>query len=220
MKIRSLSLIVLVVLTLAGSAADPDSTRPPVDWQAWAQWAEKLQPVTDSQGHGPDIGSDEWANALARKLGVIDAQGHGPDIGSKEWRSAVENKLKPQEQRQLLSSHDTVARFAGLKDHTCMGRTALCPDRCRHSGKLATFEIVKYLNYGKPGQYGDPQQTQFMVLIEDNMKSPKVPAAILNAVMALKPGDLVHLKWNHDYVTRNGSSFPERPIVLMEKQKE
>lgn len=45
----------------------------------------------------------------------------------------------------------------------------LCPDRCGHSGKLATFAIVKYLRYEKPGEFGDPRQEQFLVLIEDNM---------------------------------------------------
>jgi hypothetical protein len=105
-----------------------------------------------------------------------------------------------------------------------MGLTTLCPDRCGESGKLATFAIVKYLAYEKPGQYGDPKQEQFMVLIEDNMKNPKVPKAIRDAVLALKPGDLVRLQWNHDYVTREGSKFPERPIknlsVLTKEQAE
>ena len=121
----------------------------------------------------------------------------------------------PEKQRQLLSSHDTIARFAGLADHQCLGRTSLCPDRCGESGKLATFEIVKYLRYEKPGEYGDPKQERFMVLIEDNMKHAKVPAAIRDAILVLKPGDLVHLQWNHDYVTQDGSKFPERPITSL-----
>ena len=118
----------------------------------------------------------------------------------------------PEKQRELLSAHDTVARFVGMKDHKCMGRTSLCPDRCGESGQLATFTIVKYLKYDKPGEYGDPKQEQFMVLVEDNMKNVKVPKAIRDAIIALKPGDLVHLQWNHDYVTQAGSKFPERPI--------
>jgi hypothetical protein len=93
-----------------------------------------------------------------------------------------------------------------------MGRTSLCPDRCGDSGKLATFVIVTYLNYEKPGEYGDPKQEKFVVLVEDNMGNVKVPKAIRVAVLALKPGDLVHLQWNHDYVTQGGSKFPERPI--------
>lgn len=192
----------------------------PKDWAAWAKWAEQLHPVTDAQGHGPDIGSDEWANALAKRLGVIDAEGHGPDFRSDEWRAAVEKKLQPKIRRDLLSSHDTKARYLGLKEHRCMGRTSLCPDDCGHSGKLATFEIVQYINYEKPGEYGDPKQERFQVLIQDNKGNVKVSAEISAAIAGLQVGDSVHLKWNHNYITRNGSSFPERVIVLLEKARE
>jgi hypothetical protein len=192
----------------------------PTDWKAWAEWAEKLRPVTDNQGHGPDIGSDEWAGALGKQLDI------GGVAGSKEWRKAVEKKLtakeKPAEnvKRELLSSHDTEASFVGLKDHRCMGLTSLCPDQCGESGKLATFMIDKYLDYKKPGEYGDPKQEEFMVLIENNMRNAKVTVAIRDAILALKPGDKVHLKWNHDYVTKDGSSYPDRPIVTLKPIKE
>ncbi len=208
----------LLIIALAGFTFAQEPA--PKEWEAWAKWAEKLHPITDAQGHGPDIGSDEWAIALSKRLQVMDALGHGPDLKSDEWRAAVEKKLKPQEKRELLSAHDTIARFTGLKDHKCLGRTSLCPDECGHSGKLATFEIVKYLNYEKPGEFGDPKQEQFQILIEDNMGNVKVPAGIREAILALKPGDEIHLKWNHDFVTRDGSSFPERTITLLEKRGE
>lgn len=221
-----LFLLALAGLALAGKSAAPPASEPPADWSAWAKWVENLHPVSDKDGHGPDIGSDEWARALDRGLKISDGAGHGPDIRSGEWRRAVEKKLlpkadaKPEAQRKLLSSHDTEARFVGLADYKCMGRTALCPDRCGHSGKMATFEIVKYIQYRKPGEYGDPKQERFQVLIEDNMKNVKVPASIRDAVLAMKPGTPVHLKWNHDYVTREGANFPERVITLLEKRKE
>jgi hypothetical protein len=202
-------LVALAGLTFAQQPA-------PKEWDAWAKWAEKRHPVTDAEGHGPDIGSDEWANALAKRLGVIDADGHGPDLKSDEWRAAVEKKLMPKEKRELLSAHETTARFTGLKDHQCMGRTSMCPDRCGDSGKLAVFEIIEYLNYRKPGKYGDPKQERFQILIEDNMKNLKVSPGIRDAILALQPGDSVHLEWNHDYVSKDGSSFPERVIVKLE----
>lgn len=207
------AILACLILTNMLLQAEPAA---PAAWDDWAKWAEKLHPVTDKQGHGPDIGSDEWAAALSKKLGVTDPQGHGPDLKSAEWRAAVERKIRPAETRELLSSHDTEARFEGIKDHTCMGRTALCPDRCGHSGKLATFEIVRYLDYQKPGEYGDPKQDKFQILIEDNSGRAKVPDGIHKAILALKPGDKVRLKWNHDYVTRDGSKFPDRPVVLLE----
>ena len=208
-------LTVLLLSTLAAISQDA----PPKDWTAWAKWAEQQHRITDAQGHGPDIGSDEWANALAKRLGVIDAQGHGPDLKSDEWRAAVEKKLKPQEKRELLSSHDTTARFTGLKEHKCMGRTSLCPDDCGHSGKLATFEILEYIHYEKSATYGDPKQVTFEILIEDNKQKAKVPAEIHKAILALKPGDTVRLKWNHDYVTRAGAGAPEPVILLLEKKE-
>ena len=205
----------LAVLAAMAFAQDT----PPKDWNAWAKWAEQRHPVTDAEGHGPDIGSDEWANALAKRLGVIDAEGHGPDPKSDEWRAAVEKKLMPEDKRELLSSHDTIAVLRGIREHTCMGLTSLCPDRCGHSGKLATFGILEYLRYEKPGEYGDPKQESFQLLIEDNMGNRKVSAEIHATILALKEGDKVHLKWNHDYVTKDRSSFPDRPITLLEKKK-
>lgn len=196
---------------------------PPTAWLEWAKWVEKLHPVTDTEGHGPDIGSAEWSGALDKKLRITDAAGHGPDIGSIEWRRAVEKKLipasDPEKTRELLSAHSTAARFEGLRDHRCLGMTALCPDRCGESGKLATFTIVKYLRYEKRGEYGDPKQEQFLVLIEDNMKHPKVSPAIRDVILALKPGDPVELDWNHDYVTQDGSKFPERPITRIVRRE-
>lgn len=188
---------------------------PPEDPKAWAEWAEKLNPVSDAQGHGPDIGSGEWMAALDKKLGITDEQGHGPDLGSDEWRRAAEKKLKDNN-RILLSSHSTVATFTGISDHRCTGLTALCPDQCGHSGKLASFKIVKYVSYEKPGEYGDPKQETFQLLIKDNMGNAKIPAAILKKINALKPGTEVLLDWDHDYITKEGSKFPERTIVRLE----
>lgn len=215
---RSLILSSLLLSSSFLFGAD-DKITPPKAWGEWAAWVEAQKPVTDKDGHGPDIGSDEWASALGKRLKISDAAGHGPDVKSEEWRAAVEKKLAPpaapKDDRQLLSSHDTVATFEGLTDHRCMGRTSLCPDRCGESGKLATFKITKYLAYEKPGEYGDPKQDKFMLLIEDTQKNAKVAEPILKAITALKPGDTVRLKWNHDYVTREGSKSPERPIVSL-----
>lgn len=123
------------------------------------------------------------------------------------------------EKRELLSSHSTVAKFIGIKDHECLGKTSLCPDRCGHSGKLATFEIIEYLDYQKPGEYGDPKQTSFQVLIRDNLGNAKIPAEILSIIESLKPDTKVKLSWNHDYVTRNKTSSPERPITKIEAEQ-
>jgi len=67
---------------------------PVEDWKAWAQKVEARYPVTDTMGHGPDIGSDEWARALQHRLQIIDDAGHELEVGSDAWRAAVEERLE------------------------------------------------------------------------------------------------------------------------------
>ena len=185
------------------------------DWKPWSENIERIHPITDANGHGPDIGSDEWANALSKKLGIMDAEGHGPDIKTGEWRKAIEKKLNLP-QRELLSSHSTVAKFVELKDQRCMGRTSLCPDRCGHSGKIAVFEITEYLAYQKLGQYGDPRQEKFQILIEDNQGNAKIDAGYIRIIESFKPGAMVKLSWNHDYVTKDNAGYPDRIITHLQ----
>jgi hypothetical protein len=118
-------------------------------------------------------------------------------------------------QREMLSKHETVAQFDGVAYHRCMGMTSLCPDKCGSSGDMATFRILKYIAYAKPGEYGDPEQTTYQFLVQDNMKNAKVSATIKAAVESLKKGDYVRLDWQHDYVTQDGSKFPERTVIAL-----
>ncbi|MDE0835193.1 MAG: hypothetical protein OSA84_02445 [Akkermansiaceae bacterium] len=122
---------------------------------------------------------------------------------------------KPAEKRELLSSHQTTATFSGIEKRKCRGRTSACPYRCGDSGDYASFKIIEYIDYKKPGKYGDPKQTTFSVQIQDNMENQKVSPEILKAIKALKVGDIAHLNWNHDYVTKGGTSSPERTIQLI-----
>jgi hypothetical protein len=120
-------------------------------------------------------------------------------------------------ERQTLSKHSTVAQFEGIAYQRCMGLTALCPDQCGSSGDFATFRILKYLGYEKPGEYGDPKQTEFVFQVEDNHKNPKVSAEVKSKLAALSKGDYVRLDWVHDYVTKGGTSSPERICTRVEK---
>ena len=124
------------------------------------------------------------------------------------------------EKRELLSEHHTVAVFDGVEFRLCRGRTALCPENCGHSGNFAFFTVKKYVKYEKHGEYGDPQQKSFVVQVSDFDKMPFGNPEISKTIAGLKKGDLVHLSWNHDYVTKNGTSSPERPIVKLEKMKQ
>lgn len=125
------------------------------------------------------------------------------------------------ETRKLLADHQTVAKFKGVAFRKCMGLTAMCPDNCGHSGDFASFDIVGYIKYEKADQYGDEKSDSFIVQIQDNKKNAKVSKEIADTVKGLKADDYVVLTWHHDYVTRTegggSSSFPERPIVKLEK---
>lgn len=119
---------------------------------------------------------------------------------------------------KTLARHETVAEFQGTRYKKCLGLTSLCPDKCGESGTIAVFKIIKYLNYEKLGEYGDPKCEQFIFMTEDNMKNQKVPTNIRDTVVLLKEGDIVLLSWNHDYVMIDGSSGPERSITKLKKQ--
>ena len=121
------------------------------------------------------------------------------------------------EKRVLLAEHETLAVFEGVDYRLCPGRTALCPKTCGDSGEFALFTITKYLKYKKHGEYGDPEQKTFQVQVSDYDKKPKGDAKVLETVRGLKKGDAVLLSWRHEYVTRAGASFPERPLVKLEK---
>ena len=97
------------------------------------------------------------------------------------------------------------------------GRTALCPDKCGDSGEFACFAVKKYLKYQKHGQYGDPEQKTFLVQVSDYNRKPKGDPKILQTIKGMQKGDYVLLSWYHDYVTKEGSSSPERPIIKLEK---
>ncbi len=115
-----------------------------------------------------------------------------------------------------LARNETIAEFEGTNYHRCMGLTSLCPDQCGDSGTMANFRIIRYLKYEKLGEYGDPKSGRFAFLLEDNLKHAKVNRPIQDAVNALNQGDGVFLSWNHDYVTADGASGPQRPIVKLE----
>lgn len=113
----------------------------------------------------------------------------------------------------VLSRHDTDAVFVGFRQHACMGRTRLCPDKCGHSGTLAVFKIERYNAYEKPGKYGDPKTDEFVVMLDSTIGTSAVSDRLAEQIRSLKPGEKVRLVWEHIYVsTPDGARFPERVI--------
>lgn len=122
----------------------------------------------------------------------------------------------PAEKREVLAEHETIAVFAGLQYRKCMGMTTQCPEECGDSGEFAVFNIFKYTRYQQNGKYGGKQKV-YLIQVSDFHRKPKGDPKILELVRGFKPGDYVQLFWRHDYVTRDGASFPQRPIVKLEK---
>lgn len=132
----------------------------------------------------------------------------------KPTEPAKPDAKKVKETYQVLSLHVTKAVFAGTSERRCRHRTALCPDRCSHGGTIARFDITRYIDYEKPGQYGDPKSEQFMTML----KLPDLTQKQIDQIKKLKKGTPVHLSWEHRYVKRtspNGSSSqsPRRVII-------
>ncbi|MGB6221216.1 hypothetical protein, partial [Haloferula sp.] len=75
---------------------------------------------------------------------------------------------------------------------------------------------LKYLDYRKPGEYGDPKQKEFQVLIDNSLNKELIEEPERGLLLDLNTGALVKLSWHHDYVTKEGSQFPERVIVDLE----
>ncbi|KIZ06633.1 hypothetical protein MNEG_1317 [Monoraphidium neglectum] len=77
-----------------------------------------------------------------------------------------------------------------------------------------------YLEYEKPGEYGDEKRGQFAFDLkgQQGRSGPlaDTQAALAEQVQALSPGDWVWLSWVHEYVHDGGSSFPERPVTAMQ----
>ncbi len=116
-----------------------------------------------------------------------------------------------------LATNSTIAVHEGISKRPCMFRTALCPDRCGHSKEIAQFKILEYLEYTKPGEYGDEKQDKFYANLNINDEEDRQKKEFIDFIKELKKGDKVKLNWDHIYVDNNGSRYPERPIRSISK---
>ena len=87
--------IILFALLLASGCSFQER---PVDLQHtpcsadWYSHVDSLLKVSDSQGHGPDLGSNEWRSAAEFKLKLRSVQ-NKPDIMSEAWCEYIDAKL-------------------------------------------------------------------------------------------------------------------------------
>lgn len=100
-----------------------------------------------------------------------------------------------------------------------MHRTSLCPTACGHAVAWAMFDIETYLAFEKRGEYGDEKGATFALQTRPADQVGHVASA-LDVLETLTVGDRVRLAWLHEYVTEQGSSFPTRRVVRIEKIKD
>ena len=62
---------------------------PPHGSPAWNRIVDRRLHITDSAGHGPDLGSEEWMGAVSKKSGIA------PNLepGTEAWYRAVDAKV-------------------------------------------------------------------------------------------------------------------------------
>lgn len=115
---------------------------------------------------------------------------------------------------ELLASNTVTAQFLGTRRLPCMGRTALCPDRCGHAAAVAVFRVIANEAYAKPGKYGDDKaESGSEILIDAAADVPGQDAAVKETLAVLTPGDTVRLTQKHYYADMGEVLMPVRPVT-------
>lgn len=122
---------------------------------------------------------------------------------------------------ELLASNTVTAQFLGTRALPCMGRTALCPERCGHAAAVAVFRVLSNEAYDKPGKYGDDKaEPGSELMIDAAADTPGQDAAVSETLAVLTPGDVVRLTQKHYYAEMGGVHMPIRPVTeLTVKEK-
>lgn len=114
----------------------------------------------------------------------------------------------------LLASNTVTAQYLGTRRLPCMGRTALCPDRCGHAAAVAVFRVISNESYAKPGKYGDDKaEPGSEILIDAKEDVPGQDVSVLKTLASLTPGDVVVLTQKHYYADFGDVLMPVRPVT-------
>lgn len=117
--------------------------------------------------------------------------------------------------RDLLYGYKTVATFQESYRQPCRFMTSLCPDQCGHATNVYKFHLDTL-----QAEQGTSADTRFVTPVtegKDHLVGEKDLGAFVDLAKSLQAGDKVNLDWNHDYVTKGGSKFPDRPVVNLAK---
>ena len=111
----------------------------------------------------------------------------------------------------ILSHHDAICEFAGIRHIPCRFMTALCPDRCDHASDVAVFNVIEYKTYERTSKYGDEKQTT--ILCEVKKPVYNQDPSIAEKAKSLTPGQKVEVVYDHLYVHDDRGARPERPLI-------
>lgn len=125
------------------------------------------------------------------------------------------------ETSQELASNTVTAVYRGTFHRTCKGRTALCPDRCGHSGSVARFDVLSNEGYTRSGRYGDERlEPGAYLMVNTSRPEEGQSEEVTSRLGALEPGDTVRLTVTHYYVNGPHAFYPIRPVTKLELLEE
>jgi len=108
-----------------------------------------------------------------------------------------------------FARHKVIAQFTGIRKITCTSSTALCPDRCGHSGSYAFFSIKKYLEYLRPDPRGEEKKEIFTIKLDGERKAAGLDERALGLIKNLNPEDHLVLLWVHGKFDGGDLPLPE-----------
>lgn len=123
--------------------------------------------------------------------------------------------------RELIFGYSSKATFLSKEFRPCRFRTSLCPNECGHAKTLYKFNIdsisVEENPNSSQAKYCTPVKEGSIHFVPQDKLFLGDSSALQQVADSLVPQDKVSLDWNHDYVSKEGSHFPDHPVVKLLK---
>ena len=130
-------------------------------------------------------------------------------------REVRQAELRSVDIRESIFKYVTDATFVGVTTFPCRLRH-VHQDGCG-TQKSYTFQLVKVEVETNP----DSRNARFCTPVSkgatEHISTDQLDEHLVGIANSLLPGDSVRLEWNHDYITHNRSSGPERPVMALYK---
>ncbi|WP_276967958.1 DUF4377 domain-containing protein [Chryseobacterium sp.] len=184
------------------------------DQKYWGYFYDHIEGFNYQEGYEYELVikeekvEDPQADASSVKITLV------KELSKKKMLPTLSNNQLSK--KPFTSSHLFTARYNGTDFHQCMGRTALCPDRCGESGNLAKFSIIDYKNHLINGKAGTEKLKEYAVLISDYYKKD-LNKPYVAAIKSLNKGDIVTINLDFVYDTTQPVVKTEQKIISITK---